>query len=101
MPQKIDTATVRHIGHLARLRLTEAEVERYAAQLSDILEYADQLKRLDTTGVAPTAHPLPVRNVFRADEPVAPLGAERVLANAPRTVAGQFALPKVLDQEGA
>lgn len=101
MTRKIDAVTVRHIGHLARLRLTDPDVERFAAQLSDILDYADQLNRIDTSDVEPTAHPLPVQNVLRDDEGRPPLGAKALLANAPRQEAGHFALPKVLDQESA
>jgi aspartyl-tRNA(Asn)/glutamyl-tRNA(Gln) amidotransferase subunit C len=101
MSRRIDEATVRHIAHLARLKLSDAEIARFSTQLSDIIAYADQLNQLDTTGVAPTAHPLPVHNVFREDVPTEPLGAERVLANAPQAEAGCFALPKVLEQEGA
>lgn len=101
MSARVDPATVRHIGRLSRLKLSDAEVERFATQLSAILDYFEQLKRIDTTTVEPTAHPLPVRNVFRDDLPTQPLGAEPILANAPRTEAGCFALPKVLDQQGA
>jgi len=99
--RKIDSATVRHVGQLARLRLSDSDVERFAAQLSAILDYAEDLNRLDTSGVEPTAHPLPVHTVLRDDTPSEPLGSERVLANAPRQEAGHFALPKVLDTESA
>lgn len=98
MSNKIDTAIVRHIGHLARLKLSDTQIESFATQLSAILEYASQLNSVDTSRVEPTAHPLPVTNVFRADEPRPPLGAEAVLANAPRSAEGFFVLPKVLDQ---
>ncbi len=101
MSRKIDEATVRHIAHLARLKLTDAEVRRFTAQLADILDYMNQLNRLDTSGVEPTAHPLSVHNVLRGDAPGRPLGAEALLAAAPRVEANQFALPKVLDQESA
>ena len=101
MARTIDTQTVRHIGGLARLALSDAEVERYAAQLSAILDYMDELNRVDTTGVEPTTHPTPQADVLREDVPTEPLGAARVLANAPRAEAGYFALPKVLDSAGA
>lgn len=101
MSARVDPDTVRHIGRLARLKLSDAEVERFSTQLSAILDYFEQLNRIDTSAVEPTAHPLPVRNVFRDDHPTEPLGAERILANAPRSEAGCFALPKVLDQQGA
>ena len=101
MSTGIDPASVRRIGHLARLKLTEHEVERFAGQLSSILEYMDQLSRIDISSVEPTAHPLPIHTVLREDTPTEPLGAERLLASAPRHEAGCFALPKVLDQESA
>lgn len=101
MPAPIDEATVRHVAHLARLKLSDDEVHRYTQQLVAILEYVQQLNRLNVDGVEPTAHALPIVNVLRPDEPREPLGAEKALANAPQKAAGFFALPKVLDQEGA
>lgn len=101
MPTPIDASTVRHVAHLARLKLTDAQVDRFTEQLAAIIQYADQLNELDTTGVEPTAHPLPVENVLREDTPREPLGTARVLANAPQQDAGCFVLPKVLDQESA
>jgi aspartyl-tRNA(Asn)/glutamyl-tRNA(Gln) amidotransferase subunit C len=101
MAGTIDAATVRHIAHLSRLNLTDAEVERFTGQLADFLQYAEQLDAVNIEGVAPTAHPLPLHNVLRDDVPHEPLGADAVLANAPRVEADHFALPKVLDQESA
>lgn len=101
MSTGIDPATVRRIGHLARLKLTDPEVERFAGQLSSILGYMDQLNRIDTASVESTAHPLPIHTVLRDDVPTEPLGAECLLASAPRHEAGCFALPKVLEQESA
>jgi len=101
MPQAIDEQTVRHIARLARLELSDEEVGRYTHQLAEILAYVQQLNAVNTEGVEPTAHALAVSNVLRDDVPVAPLGAEKALANAPRSAAGYFALPKVLDQETA
>jgi len=101
MSTSIDETTVRHVAHLARLRLTDEQVKRFSGQLAAIIQYADQLNELDTSGVEPTAHPLPVHNVLRDDAPRPPLGAERVLANAPQQEGGCFVLPKVLDQESA
>ena len=101
MPARIDERQVRHIAHLSRLKLTDEEVARFGAQLSSILEYMDKLNEVDTSGVEPTAHPLPIRSVFREDEPAAPLGVEKVLANAPDAVPPYFKVPKVLEQESA
>lgn len=101
MAEAIDEKTVRHIARLARLELSDEEVGRYTHQLAEILAYVQQLNAVNTEGVEPTAHALAVSNVLREDVAVAPLGAEKVLANAPRSAAGYFALPKVLDQETA
>ena len=99
MAGEIDEALVRHIAHLARLKLTDQEVAVFRRQLSDILRYVAKLNELDVTGVEPTAHPLPVRNVFRADEPHEPYTPERALANAPQREGSFFKVPKVIEQD--
>jgi len=102
--QKIDPDLVRHIGFLSRLKLSDEEVELFSRQLSSIVEYFEQLNELDTSDVEPTAHALPIHNVFRADEPGVtgePLGPDGVLANAPERDGNFFKVPKVLDQESA
>ena len=97
MVQKIDEQQVRHIAHLGRLKLTDAEIETFGAQLSDILDYVEQLNELDTEGVEPTAHAVAVRNVMAPDAPREPLPRDRALANAPQQQDGFFKVPKVLD----
>ena len=99
MANKISEETVRHISHLARLKPTEEEVHLFSEQLSAILAYVEQLNELDTTDVPPTAHALPVRNVFRTDEPGSSLTPEQALANAPQRDGSFFGVPKVLDQD--
>lgn len=99
MAEKIDEAAVRHISHLARLNPTDEEVQLFSEQLSAILAYMDQLNELDTTDVPPTAHALPMHNVFRADEPGGSLPPDEALANAPQRDGNFFAVPKVLDQD--
>ena len=101
MAKGIDESQVRHIAHLSRLRLSDAEVASFARQLGVVLAYVEKLDEVDTDGVEPTAHPLPVRNVFRDDEPAEPLGIDRALANAPAKALSYFKLPKVLEQESA
>lgn len=101
MAQKIDEAQVRHIGHLARLKPTEEEIHLFSEQLSAILEYVDQLGEVNTGDVPPTAHPLPVSNVFRDDSVCPSLATDAALANAPQRDGHFFAVPKVLDQESA
>ncbi|NLE57480.1 MAG: Asp-tRNA(Asn)/Glu-tRNA(Gln) amidotransferase subunit GatC [Planctomycetes bacterium] len=101
MAHKIDEAQVRHIGHLSRLNPTDDEVRLFSGQLSAILEYVEQLDEVDTTDVPPTAHALPVHNVFRTDEPRRSLSPDQALANAPQREGSFFAVPKVLDQDSA
>jgi len=85
------------IAHLARLDLSLANRDRMAHQLSAILEYFDQLNRVNTEGVEPLAHPLTIHNVFRADEPQPSLTVDEALANAPDRRGDYFAVPAVLD----
>jgi len=79
----IEREQVLHIARLARVGLSEEEVQRFEAQLSQILDYFQVLQELDTSDVPPTSHVLPLENVMREDEPLPPLPAEQVLANAP------------------
>src|SRR5262245_48009756 len=97
MSAKIDPQQVRHIAHLARLKLSDEEIARFGAQLAGILDYVDKLNEVDVSGVEPTAHPLDVCNVLADDVPVAPLGVEKALSNAPSPVPPYFKVPKVLD----
>lgn len=88
---------VRHIAHLARLRLSSDEEQRYQEQLSDILDYAERLQQVDTDHIPPTASVLDRPAPLRDDEvrPCPP--REDVLANAPEAEAGMFRVPPVLD----
>jgi aspartyl-tRNA(Asn)/glutamyl-tRNA(Gln) amidotransferase subunit C len=88
---------VRHIARLARVGLTEEEVARFQVQLSEILDYFDRLKELDTEKVPPTAHTLDMRNVMREDEPHPSFDKEDVLANAPRREDDRFRVRAVLE----
>ncbi len=99
MDGKITEAEVRHVSYLARLNPTDEEVRLFSGQLSEILAYVEQLNEVDTTDIQPTAHALPLRNVFRDDLPAAGLDTDRALANAPRREGPFFAVPKVLDQD--
>jgi aspartyl-tRNA(Asn)/glutamyl-tRNA(Gln) amidotransferase subunit C len=85
------------VAHLARLELTPAERDTMARQLSAILDYVDQLRRVPTDGVEPLAHPLTFHNVFRADEPRSSLPVDEALANAPDRRGDFFGVPAVLD----
>lgn len=93
----ISKETVTHVADLSRLEFSEAETERLAMEMGDVLVYMETLNKLDTTGVKPTEHILPVQNVFRADEVKPSLPIEDVLANAPDADAGCFKVPRVLE----
>ncbi len=93
----MDIDQVRKVARLARLDLPEADLAVMAKQLTDILGYVDQLKELNTDGVEPMAHPLPVQNVFRPDELRPSLPVDAALANAPARSGDFFAVPAVLD----
>ena len=100
MGHSIDKEQVRHVAGLARLALCEEDVARLADDLGVILEYMARLEELDTTGVEPSAHPLPLSNVLREDEPADGVQQALALANAPASVRGFFAVPRVLDGSG-
>ena len=100
MSEKIDPQQVRKVAKLARLDLTDAEVELFSPQLSAILAYIEKLSELDTENVEPLAHCLPVYNVFREDVPKPSIDVEKALANAPQREDDYFKVPKVLDDAG-
>lgn len=88
---------VRWVAHLARLQLSDADLQTLTRQLSGILDYVNQLQQVNTDGVEPLAHPLPMHNVFREDEPAASLPVDAALANAPDRHGDFFGVPAVLD----
>jgi aspartyl-tRNA(Asn)/glutamyl-tRNA(Gln) amidotransferase subunit C len=98
MPARISRADVVHVARLARLELTEDELELFTDQLGAVLEHAGDVAALDTSGVAPTAHPLPLRNVLRPDRVVPSLDREEVLAQAPAVEADRFKVPPILGE---
>jgi aspartyl-tRNA(Asn)/glutamyl-tRNA(Gln) amidotransferase subunit C len=89
----IDREQVLHVARLARLELSEEEVERMAAELSGILEHVDRIAALDLDDVEPTSHVVELENVLRADEPEPSLPRERALEQAPEPVDGAFRVP--------
>ena len=99
MPERITPADVAHVARLARLDLTEAERARLVVELGAVLDHAADVAALDTAGVAPTAHPLPLRNVLRPDDPGPALDRDEVLAMAPRAEDGRFRVPPILGEE--
>jgi aspartyl-tRNA(Asn)/glutamyl-tRNA(Gln) amidotransferase subunit C len=93
----ISRADVEHVARLARLALDDAELERMRAQLSGILAYIDTLRGLDTAGVEPTSHAVPLVNVMREDEPRPCLTRDEALANAPDPSGPYFRVPRILE----
>ncbi len=94
---KITRKDVEQVALLSRLELGENDVEKFTGQLNAILDYIDVLNKVDTSGVEPTAHVLPVKNVMRADEARPSLPRELALANAPEQEDGYFKVPKILE----
>ncbi len=88
---------VRYVARLARLELSDEEVARYQAQLSDVLTFVEALRKVDVSEVEPTAHASPVFNVFRQDEAQGSFTAAEALANAPRQANNLFVVTKVVE----
>ena len=94
---KIDRKVVEHVAHLARLRLQPDEVELYTGQLDRILAYMDKLNSLDTTGIEPTSHVIPLVNVFREDVVDHNLEVEESVGNAPERKGSSFKVPPIIE----
>jgi len=88
---------VRNVALLARLDLTDDEIEAQAKHLNDLLPHFEALQALDLTGVEPTSHSMPVYNVFREDVARPSLTREEVLANAPLARGGCFVVPRIME----
>jgi aspartyl-tRNA(Asn)/glutamyl-tRNA(Gln) amidotransferase subunit C len=93
----ISRQDVEHVARLSRLALSEAEIERMREQLSGILAYIDMLRSLDTAGVEPTAHAVPLVNVMRDDEIRPTLAQDDALANAPDRSDAFFRVPRIIE----
>lgn len=89
---------VRHIARLARLGIEDSEVDRFAGQLSEILDYFERLKQVDTEDVPPTAHTLPLHNIFRDDQTAPSMDPDQTLANAPQREEDYFRVRAVLEE---
>lgn len=94
---KIAREEVEHVARLARLALEPAELEALTGQIDAILGYVEKLNELDTEGIEPTAHAVPMENAFRADEVKASIGVEKAQQNAPATEGSCFKVPKVIE----
>ncbi len=86
-----------HVALLARLELKDEEKKLFSKQVGSIIEYVDQLNELDIDDVEPTAHVLPIKNVFREDELRDSLPREKALQNAPRESDGFYRVPKIIE----
>jgi aspartyl-tRNA(Asn)/glutamyl-tRNA(Gln) amidotransferase subunit C len=91
----LDRAQVLHVARLARLELSDEEVERMAAELSHVLDHIEKIGELDLEGVEPTSHVVDVVNALRADEPVPCLPRDVALAAAPEPLQGGFGVPSL------
>jgi aspartyl-tRNA(Asn)/glutamyl-tRNA(Gln) amidotransferase subunit C len=89
--------TVQYVADLSRIELVPQELEKLARELQAILDFIDQLKDLDISGIAPTSHILPVNNVFRNDTPSPSLPIDKTLANAPDKEDNFFVVPRVIE----
>ena len=88
---------IEKVARLARLELSDDEKETFGNQMEQILTYMEQLNRIDTTGVEPTSHAIPVHNVFREDEVKPSFPQEEVLAIAPEEEDGHFKVPRIIE----
>lgn len=86
---------VEHVAKLARLELTGEEKVKFSKQLGDILDYAQQMNEIDTEGVEPMSHAIPIVNVMREDEVIHEFSREELMANAPLKEDGFFRVPKI------
>jgi aspartyl-tRNA(Asn)/glutamyl-tRNA(Gln) amidotransferase subunit C len=98
MPERISRDDVAHVAGLARLRLTDAELDLFTSQLGDVLDHATDMASLDLDGVEPMAHPYPLRNVLRDDVVGDTLDRDEVLAGAPQVEGPMFRVPPVLGE---
>ncbi len=93
---KISKEEVIHVANLARLKVDDASIDKFADQVGKILEYVDTLESVNTEGVEPTSHAAFLTNVFREDEVKESIGVEAGLSNAPEKEDGCFIVPKVI-----
>ena len=87
------------MARLARLELSDEEVERMAIELSHVLDHIEKIRELDLEGVPPTSHAVPLVNVFRDDVKAPCLGAEKALDQAPAVELQRFRVPRILDED--
>lgn len=96
--QRITRAECAHVAALARLELTDEELDRFTGQLDELLDHVAEVEALDIDDLVPTMHPLPIPNSLRQDTPGEVLNRDEVLAQAPLVEDGQFKVPPVLGE---
>lgn len=94
---KITIADVEHVARLARLDLNNEEKSLFAGQMDAILGYVEKLNELDTEGILPTSHAVPMENAFREDRVQPSIGVQKALANAPDPALNFYRVPKVIE----
>ena len=94
---KITEEIIQYVAALAKLTISEAEKDKAAKDLDHILQYIETMNGMDTEGVEPMSHVLPVKNVFREDEVTNQDNREELLKNAPKSMEGSFAVPKTVE----
>lgn len=95
---RISREDVQHVARLARLEISAEDLVRMQAELSNILAYIDKLRSVDTAGVPPTLHAVPLTNVMREDEPRPSLPLADMLANAPEAAGDFFRVPRIVEE---
>ena len=98
MAERLTRDDVAHVAHLARLEISDEEIDLYTEQLAAVLDHAADVAALDTSGVPPTAHPLPLTNVLREDVVEPSVDRDEVLGQAPAVEDGRFKVPRILGE---
>lgn len=98
VPERLTRDQVAHVANLARLTLTEEELELFTGQLAEILDHAADVASLDLTGVAPTAHAMAVTNVLRPDVVAPGVDRDELLGQAPSVEDHRFRVPRILGE---
>jgi aspartyl-tRNA(Asn)/glutamyl-tRNA(Gln) amidotransferase subunit C len=91
----ISREEVEHVARLARLHFAEEELTRLQPELAQIIDYVRRLAELDLSGLEPTSHAVPLKNVLRPDEPVPGLRQDEAVGNGPQVERGQFVVPRI------
>jgi aspartyl-tRNA(Asn)/glutamyl-tRNA(Gln) amidotransferase subunit C len=95
---EVNKDLVKYIAHLARIRLSEKDLERFVPQLKNILAYVEKLNKVDISGTAPTSHVLPLKNVYRDDKVKRSIDSKEALQNAPAKEGNFFKVPRVIEE---